>query len=49
MKKFLYMIPYIISFAIIAWVFLSFMEVIIFNLEPEHIYSSWNYFGLGLR
>lgn len=34
----------IISIPFIAWVFISWMEIVAFNLEPGHIYNTWNFF-----
>lgn len=36
----------LISVPFIAWVLISWIEVVAFNTEPAHIYNTWNFFNL---
>ena len=39
----------IIVIGIFLWLVASYLEVVIFNLSPEHTYSHWNYFMFFMK
>ena len=49
MKKFLLYLPLAISYAVIIWMLLSFIEINIKSYEPNPQYCPFNIFELGLK
>ena len=36
----------IVSYILFAWMFISWIDVVTHNLDPEPVYQAWNFFAL---